>query len=437
MLVGIAEKGQHLDYRGASPACVTITASIAGLVVIIGALLAVFGEHKTVSIGVNGTIKAVKSYDLTVGDVLKHNGVEVSAVDVVTPGLGERLKDGDVIEVKYASSYRLNLDGNQVTFWSAATSLGEVAAEAYAALDSGAIQTNAANFTSRETASTNFADANFADSAEASAVASSSSESNSGSTGTEDAEFSVTYNREDSTDLPLLSSAGNVQVVVDGKNSEVELTGTETTSETVAKAGYQLKSIDEVRVSFANGQTCVNVETVVRGVTVQQETLPYETEEVDDPDLSEGETRVIQSGQDGVVENTVYVQTRGGQVLVSSVVGEEVIEDPVTEIIAVGSGAADESNDADADEEADLSSLDETWAELAQCESGGDPSAVSADGSYHGLYQFSLPTWESLGGTGLPSEADVETQTEIAKKLQARSGWGQWPHCAAQLGLLD
>lgn len=430
-------KGQHLDSREPSPAFVAITASIAGLVVIIGALLAVCSEYKTVSIAVNGTVKAVKSYDLTVGDVLKHNGVEVSAADVVTPGLDERLKDGDVIEVEYASSYRLNLDGNQVTFWSAATTLDEVTAEAYAALDSGAIQTNAANFTSRETASTNSADANSADSAEASAATSSSSESNSESSDVENTEFYVTYNRASSADLPLLSSAGSVQVIIDGKASEVEVTGTETTSEAIAKAGYQLKSIDEVQVGSEDGQTYVNVVTVVRGVTVQQETLSYETEEIDDPDLSEGETRVIQSGQNGIVENTVYVQMRGGQVLVSSVVGEEVIEDPVTEIIAVGSGTADESDDADADEEADLSSLDETWAALAQCESGGNPSAVSANGSYYGLYQFSLSTWQSLGGTGLPSEADVETQTEMAKKLQERSGWGQWPHCAAQLGLLD
>lgn len=430
-------KGQHLDSREPSPAFVAITASIAGLVVIIGALLVVCSEYKTVSIAVNGTVKAVKSYDLTVGDVLKHNGVEVSAVDVVTPGLGERLKDGDVIEVEYASSYRLNLDGNQVTFWSAATTLDEVTAEAYAALDSGAIQTNAANFTSHETASSNSADANSADSAEASAATSSSSESNGESSDVENTEFYVTYNRASSADLPLLSSAGSVQVIIDGKVSEVEVTGTETTSEAIAKAGYQLKSIDEVQVGSEDGQTYVNVVTVVRGVTVQQETLSYETEEIDDPDLSEGETRVIQSGQNGIVENTVYVQMRGGQVLVSSVVGEEVIEEPLTEIIAVGSGTAEESDDADADEEADLSSLDETWAALAQCESGGNPSAVSANGSYYGLYQFSLSTWQSLGGTGLPSEADVETQTEMAKKLQERSGWGQWPHCAAQLGLLD
>ena len=37
------------------------------------------------------------------------------------------------------------------------------------------------------------------------------------------------------------------------------------------------------------------------------------------------------------------------------------------------------------------------------------------------------------------NEADVPltaTQLQAAKRLQARSGWGQWPSCARRLGLL-
>src|SRR4029079_10369093 len=35
---------------------------------------------------------------------------------------------------------------------------------------------------------------------------------------------------------------------------------------------------------------------------------------------------------------------------------------------------------------------------IAQCESGGDPTAVSADGTYRGLFQFDYGTWASVGG---------------------------------------
>ena len=39
---------------------------------------------------------------------------------------------------------------------------------------------------------------------------------------------------------------------------------------------------------------------------------------------------------------------------------------------------------------------------IASCESGGDPTAVSADGAYRGKYQFDYGTWASVGGAGDP-----------------------------------
>ena len=36
------------------------------------------------------------------------------------------------------------------------------------------------------------------------------------------------------------------------------------------------------------------------------------------------------------------------------------------------------------------------------CESGGDPTAVDADGTYRGKYQFDNGTWASVGGSGRP-----------------------------------
>jgi hypothetical protein len=66
---------------------------------------------------------------------------------------------------------------------------------------------------------------------------------------------------------------------------------------------------------------------------------------------------------------------------------------------------------------------------IAACESGGDPTAVSADGMYHGKYQFSVATWQAMGGSGLPSEAPEAEQDMRAAMLYARSGPGQWPVC--------
>jgi peptidoglycan hydrolase-like protein with peptidoglycan-binding domain len=71
-------------------------------------------------------------------------------------------------------------------------------------------------------------------------------------------------------------------------------------------------------------------------------------------------------------------------------------------------------------------------ARIAQCESGGDITAVSANGRYFGKYQFSRATWEALGGSGSPADADEATQDLFAARLYADRGTAPWPACAAE-----
>ena len=74
------------------------------------------------------------------------------------------------------------------------------------------------------------------------------------------------------------------------------------------------------------------------------------------------------------------------------------------------------------------------WLQLRLCESGDNYSENSGNG-YYGAYQFSLSTWESIGYSGLPSDASPAVQDQAAEKLQALAGWGPWPGCSAELGL--
>jgi peptidoglycan hydrolase-like protein with peptidoglycan-binding domain len=66
---------------------------------------------------------------------------------------------------------------------------------------------------------------------------------------------------------------------------------------------------------------------------------------------------------------------------------------------------------------------------IAQCESGGDPTAVSADGTYRGKYQFDRTTWRQMGGTGDPAAAPEAEQDRIAAQLLAQRGTAPWPVC--------
>ncbi|HEX3608151.1 MAG TPA: transglycosylase family protein [Solirubrobacterales bacterium] len=66
---------------------------------------------------------------------------------------------------------------------------------------------------------------------------------------------------------------------------------------------------------------------------------------------------------------------------------------------------------------------------IGACESGDDPTAVSADGTYRGKYQFDYGTWESVGGTGDPAAASEAEQDYRAALLYSQSGSSPWPVC--------
>ena len=70
-----------------------------------------------------------------------------------------------------------------------------------------------------------------------------------------------------------------------------------------------------------------------------------------------------------------------------------------------------------------------TLDSIAACESGGDPGAVSSDGTYRGKYQFDLGTWASVGGSGDPASAPEPEQDYRAALLYSQSGSNPWPIC--------
>ncbi len=98
------------------------------------------------------------------------------------------------------------------------------------------------------------------------------------------------------------------------------------------------------------------------------------------------------------------------------------LREPVPAIVKVGTASAYATGNT-------------VWDALAQCESGGNWAINTGNGYYGGL-QFNLGTWQSYGGTGLPSNASRETQIAVATRLRdASGGYGAWPGCAASLGL--
>ncbi|MDH2428716.1 resuscitation-promoting factor [Sphaerisporangium sp. TRM90804] len=76
------------------------------------------------------------------------------------------------------------------------------------------------------------------------------------------------------------------------------------------------------------------------------------------------------------------------------------------------------------------------WAALARCETYADPRSFNPSGPYYGMYQFSLPMWQAVGGTGTPRDWPPAEQTYRAQLLYQRVAgrWqGQWPTCGSHL----
>jgi transglycosylase-like protein len=65
---------------------------------------------------------------------------------------------------------------------------------------------------------------------------------------------------------------------------------------------------------------------------------------------------------------------------------------------------------------------------IAACESGGNPATDTGNGFY-GKYQFTLATWQAVGGSGNPAQAPEGEQDRRAQALMDRAGPGQWPVC--------
>lgn len=123
--------------------------------------------------------------------------------------------------------------------------------------------------------------------------------------------------------------------------------------------------------------------------------------------LRPGKRKVAHQGRDGIRRIHVRVELHNGRP-VDRDVRTTWIRKPHPRVVLVGTRL--------------------NWNALAECESGGNPRAVNPAG-YYGLYQFSVSTWRSVGGSGMPNHASPAEQTLRAQKLYQRSGRSPWPYC--------
>ncbi len=336
---------------------------------------------RTVTVSVDGQPREVTAFGGTVGDVLKSEGIEVSARDVVAPSLDERIDDGSKISVQYARPLQLSVDGQTRTYWVTSTTVSR-------ALDE----------IGRRYAG---------------------------------AELSVSRGGSiDREGMSLAVVTPKVLKVKIGKHRMVKRTVTALTVEdALDDLGVKLGKHDETKPApehpLEDGDTLVftNVNVVIKHV--DDEVIDFGTVEQEDGSMVQGETSVVRAGKPGLRDVTYRIVYRNGEIAVRKVLHQDVLRQPVDEIVKVGTKAP----------AVNFASGNSVWDRLAQCESGGNWAINTGNGYYGGL-QFSLGTWQAYGGSGLPSNASRETQIAIATKVRnASGGYGAWPGCARALGL--
>ena len=93
-------------------------------------------------------------------------------------------------------------------------------------------------------------------------------------------------------------------------------------------------------------------------------------------------------------------------------------------------GAGSEGDDTKERRSGSRVALPAELVRIAQCESHGNPRAVSRSGQYRGKYQFDVGTWRGLGGRGDPAKAPEWLQDKLALRLYRKSGSAPWGACA-------
>ncbi|MFE5842239.1 ubiquitin-like domain-containing protein [Streptomyces niveus] len=346
--------------------------------VLAGGTSAFVANDKAVRLSVDGTPRTLHTFASGVDELLADEGVPIGEHDLVAPGRGAELTNGDTVVVRHGRPVMLTLDGRRRQIWTTADTvdgaLRQLGVRAEGALMS---------------------------------VSRSSAIPRSGLA------------------LDVLTER-TVTFMADGREHTLR-TNAATVYEALAHAGLTLHGEDTTSVrpdSFPRDGQTITVMRITRDEIVRDEAVPYDTERTPDPTLFTGTEVVTRQGEPGTRRLTYAVRAVNGVKQKPREISDRIVRAPVTQRVRVGTKQRPASV-------AGADGLN--WSALAACESGGRPDAVDPSGTYGGLYQFDTGTWQSLGGSGRPQDASAGEQTTRAKKLYVQRGASPWPHCGRRL----
>ncbi|MCU1602880.1 MAG: rpfB1 [Frankiales bacterium] len=334
---------------------------------------------RTVTITVDGQRSSVRTHGATVGDALRAANLTVGSHDLLAPAPSTRLSNRTTVVLRRGREITLTVDGAPRQVWVTATSVSE-------ALDQIGLRTAGALLSA-----------------------------------------------DRSRALPLkgfsldIRTRKSVQLLDAGKVRRIS-TNALTVQQALHDGRVTLRSSDRLSVlrsaQVRNGMV-IRI-TRIRGSVVGEDVeIPFATERRPDSSMYTGTEKVVREGRVGVVHRVYNLKYVNGRLAKKLLAKPSVrTAEPITEVVAYGTKQRPYSV-------AGADGLN--WGALANCESGGNPRAVSSGGNYRGLYQFTIGTWHSVGGDGDPVDAASGEQTYRAKLLYKQRGRSPWPVCGKYL----
>lgn len=270
---------------------VVAVATSASLAVVAVAGVGVMSAHRDAVLEVDGVSRPVSVWGTTVGDVLKAAGVEPGDHDLVSPGPGVSIAEGDTVVVRTAHPYQIAVAGQERTVWTTSSSADTILADASS---QGGDVTMAAD---------------------------------------------RSHTRETLT--PLVSRPRPVGVLVGGAPArQVTVRPGDDVRTVLTAAGVELSPLDQVSLSTENGSLQVKVTTVTRGLVTTEEPIAFTQREEQTDALFVGESQVVTAGHDGVAATTAWTETADGATVFSSVTSTTETAQPVEQVTQIGTKEA-------------------------------------------------------------------------------------------------
>ncbi|HRW12823.1 MAG TPA: 3D domain-containing protein [Syntrophomonas sp.] len=137
----------------------------------------------------------------------------------------------------------------------------------------------------------------------------------------------------------VVTRAFKVRVLADGTIKTIETTPV-TAEKAVSLAGFQLGENDIIKTK-AGKLVSTNQEIEVIRVTEQivneDQTIPYSSEQIDDPTLERGLTKTVKAGKEGIARNTIKIIFYNGQEEKREIISTETLQEPQNRVVAMGS----------------------------------------------------------------------------------------------------